>query len=282
MRDAIGWHLERLSARYGADFPLRNMQPLAAAQAPAQAQSATTTQSPSRPAQGRTGRPPREAPIRPEIHGFTPPRRGAKPAAPEAPPIPRAADLDAFAAALADCTRCKLSEQRKQVVFGEGNPAADLMFVGEAPGAQEDRLGRPFVGPAGQLLDRIIENAMGLQRADVYIANINKCRPPGNRNPEPDEVAACLPLLARQIELVQPKVLVALGRVAAANLLGSSDSVTRLRGRALEAHGVPVVVTWHPAYLLRNPSAKRETWEDIKRVNRLLGLPEVPPPRTGS
>ncbi len=176
------------------------------------------------------------------------------------------------------CTRCRLHEGRQHVVFGEGNLMARVFFVGEAPGAVEDQTGRPFVGPAGQLLDRILAGAMGLQRSEVFIANINKCRPPGNREPEPDEVAACMPYLARQIALVQPEVIVCLGRTAAQNLLGSTESTTALRARQHDYHGIPVVVTWHPAYLLRDPSHKRETWDDIKRVNRLLGLPDVPPP----
>lgn len=174
------------------------------------------------------------------------------------------------------CRKCKLCENRKTVVFGEGNPRPDVLFVGEAPGAVEDQTGRPFVGPAGQLLDKILQGAMGLSRADVYIANVNKCRPPGNRAPEPDEVAACLPFLKRQVELLAPKVIVALGRVAAHNLLGRTEAMRDLRGRDLDYCGIPVVVTWHPAFLLRDPSHKRETWEDIKRVNRLLGRPEVP------
>jgi uracil-DNA glycosylase len=154
-----------------------------------------------------------------------------------------------------------------------------VMFIGEAPGAREDASGRPFVGDAGQLLDRILQAAMGLERSEAFIANVNKCRPPGNRAPEPDEVAACLPYLKQQVELVQPKVLVCLGRTAAQNLLGSSDSIAKMRQQQHEYLGIPVVVTWHPAYLLREPSHKRETWEDIKRVNRLLGRPEVPAPK---
>ena len=150
------------------------------------------------------------------------------------------------------------------------------MFVGEAPGAREDESGRPFVGPAGELLTRIIENAIGLPRAAVYIANVNKCRPPNNRDPEPDEVATCLPYLRAQIRAIRPAVIVALGRVAAHNLLSTTLSMTQLRGRELDYEGIPVVATWHPAYLLRQPSAKRETWDDIKRVNRLLGRPDVP------
>jgi uracil-DNA glycosylase family 4 len=208
-------------------------------------------------------------------------------AAPPLPPPspPDAAAIERRAAALAElrrevlpCTKCKLHEGRRNTVFGEGSPSARVLFVGEAPGAVEDQTGRPFVGPAGQLLDKILANAMGLRRDQVFIANINKCRPPGNREPQPDEVAACLPFLRRQIEILQPEVIVCLGRTAAQNLLGTTASTTALRGRQLDYLGIPVVVTWHPAYLLRDPSHKRETWDDVKRVNRLLGGPEVPPP----
>ncbi len=174
------------------------------------------------------------------------------------------------------CTRCKLHQARQVAVFGEGDPEARVMFVGEAPGAKEDQTGRPFVGPAGQLLDRIIEGAMGLRREDVFIANLNKCRPPNNRTPDAEEVAACLPYLKEQVQLVRPEVIVCLGRTAAQNLLGSTESTTALRRRQHAYADTPVVVTWHPAYLLREPSRKRETWDDIKKVNRLLGLPEVP------
>jgi DNA polymerase len=174
------------------------------------------------------------------------------------------------------CRKCKLCDSRKSVVFGEGTRRPEVLFVGEAPGAVEDQTGRPFVGPAGQLLDKILEGAMGYRREDVYIANINKCRPPGNRDPEPDEVAACMPFLRQQVALLQPKVIVALGRIAAHNLLGTDVPMRELRGRELSYDGIPVVVTWHPAFLLRDPSRKPETWQDIKRVNRMLGRPEDP------
>ena len=186
-------------------------------------------------------------------------------------------DLDSLHRLVTTCRKCKLCDHRTQTVFGEGAGDARVLFVGEAPGAREDELGRPFVGPAGRLLTRIIENAMGLRRDEVYIANVNKCRPPGNRNPEPDEVAACLPFLHAQIRAVEPEVIVVPGRVAAQSLLGTHQSMGQLRGRELDLHGIPVVPTWHPAYLLRNEAAKADTWEDIKRVNRLLGRPEVPP-----
>jgi DNA polymerase len=168
------------------------------------------------------------------------------------------------------CDRCKLcSLGRRQVVFGVGNPQAALMFVGEAPGADEDIQGEPFVGRAGQLLTKIIE-AIELRREDVYIANVIKCRPPGNRNPEPDEVIACQPFLFRQIDVVQPKVIVALGKFAAQTLLSTDTPITRLRGRVHPFRNALLVPTFHPAYLLRSPDKKRETWEDMKLVRSLL------------
>jgi len=171
----------------------------------------------------------------------------------------------------ADCSRCKLHTLgRTQVVFGVGDPTADLMFVGEAPGADEDIQGEPFVGRAGQLLTKIIE-AIGLRREDVYIANVIKCRPPGNRNPEPDEVEQCEPFLFRQIDTVKPKVIVALGKFAAQCLLRSNDPITRIRGREFKYRDAILIPTYHPAYLLRTPSAKREVWEDMKRVRAILG-----------
>jgi DNA polymerase len=170
----------------------------------------------------------------------------------------------------ADCSRCKLHTMgRTQVVFGVGNPNADLMFVGEAPGADEDVQGEPFVGRAGQLLTKIIE-AIDLKRDDVYIANVIKCRPPGNRNPEPDEVEQCEPFLFRQIDTVKPKVIVALGKFAAQCLLRTNDPITRIRGREFKYRDAILIPTYHPAYLLRTPSAKREVWADMKRVRAIL------------
>ena len=181
-----------------------------------------------------------------------------------------AAALAAIRADLGDCIRCKLHAQgRKQIVYGVGNPSADLMFVGEAPGADEDIQGEPFVGRAGQLLTKIIE-AMGYTRKDVYIANVLKCRPPGNRNPEPDEVATCQPFLLRQIDVVQPKVMVALGTFAAQALLNSKDPISRLRGRAWPCRNRLLVPTFHPAFLLRSPDRKRDTWDDMKLVMSIL------------
>ncbi|MGE5815008.1 MAG: uracil-DNA glycosylase [Acidobacteriota bacterium] len=171
---------------------------------------------------------------------------------------------------IGDCTRCKLHKLgRTQIVFGVGNPNADLMFVGEAPGQDEDIQGFPFVGRAGQLLTKIIE-AIDLNREDVYIANVLKCRPPNNRNPEPDEVATCQPFLKRQIEAVRPKVIVALGSFAAKTLLQTEESISRLRGRVYKYGDAQLVATYHPAYLLRSPDKKRDTWEDMKKVRALL------------
>ena len=169
-----------------------------------------------------------------------------------------------------DCSRCKLHTLgRKQVVFGVGNPNADLMFVGEAPGADEDIQGEPFVGRAGQLLTKIIE-AIDLRREDVYIANVIKCRPPNNRNPEPDEVEQCEPFLFRQVDIIKPKVIVALGKFAAQCLLKSDAPITRIRGREFTYRDAVLIPTYHPAYLLRNPSAKRDVWEDMKKVRAIL------------
>jgi len=171
---------------------------------------------------------------------------------------------------IGDCTRCKLHAMgRRQIVFGVGNPDADLMFVGEAPGGDEDIQGIPFVGRAGQLLTKIIE-AIGLKREQVYIANVIKCRPPGNRNPEQDEVDTCEPFLFQQIDIIKPKVIVALGTFAARALLRTLDPISRLRGRVYDYRGAKLIPTFHPAYLLRNPSSKREVWEDMKVVRRLL------------
>jgi DNA polymerase len=169
-----------------------------------------------------------------------------------------------------DCSRCKLHGLgRQQVVFGVGNPDADLMFVGEAPGADEDIQGIPFVGRAGQLLTKMIE-AINLRREDVYIANVIKCRPPGNRNPEPDEIAQCEPFLLRQIAAINPKVIVALGAFAAKTLLRSEESISRLRGRIYDFQGAKLIPTFHPSFLLRSPDRKRDAWEDLKRARALL------------
>ena len=172
---------------------------------------------------------------------------------------------------IGDCTRCRLHKGRTNLVFGVGNVNAELMFVGEGPGADEDAQGEPFVGRAGQLLNNMI-SAMGLKRQDVYIANVVKCRPPGNRTPEKDECDTCSPFLMRQIDVIRPKVIVALGAVAAKNLLAVNDSMANLRGRWYDFRESRLLVTYHPAYLLRDPRQKKETWKDLQMVMKYLGL----------
>jgi DNA polymerase len=178
---------------------------------------------------------------------------------------------------IGDCTRCRLHKGRTNLVFGVGNVNADLMFVGEGPGADEDAQGEPFVGRAGQLLNNMI-SAMGLKREEVYIANVVKCRPPGNRTPEKDECDTCSPFLMRQIDVIKPKVIVALGAVAAKNLLAVNDSMANLRGRWYEFRDSKLLVTYHPAYLLRDPRQKKEAWKDLQMAMKYLGL--KPPAKT--
>jgi uracil-DNA glycosylase family 4 len=177
--------------------------------------------------------------------------------------------IEAIQADMKDCRRCKLAPSRKNIVFGSGNPKAELMFVGEAPGADEDEQGLPFVGRAGQLLTKIIE-AMEMSRNDVFICNILKCRPPGNRNPEPDEIAACEQFLFRQIAVVRPKIICALGAYGAQTLLKTTEAIGRLRGRVIDYRGLKLVATYHPAYLLRNPMEKRKVWEDMQLIRKYL------------
>ena len=179
--------------------------------------------------------------------------------------------LDDVRARMGECTLCKLHKGRHTIVFGVGNPEARLMFVGEAPGEDEDLKGEPFVGKAGQLLTKMIE-AMGLRREDVYICNTVKCRPPNNRNPEPDELAACEPFLKGQLASVKPEVIVTLGKFAAQALLREQTPITRLRGQWREYEGIPVMPTFHPAYLLRSPQEKTKVWEDLQSVMKKLSL----------
>ena len=178
--------------------------------------------------------------------------------------------LQALEEEFKNCQRCPLGRSRTKLVFGAGNPEARLMFVGEAPGFDEDRQGLPFVGQAGQLLTRII-GAMKLKRETVYIANCLKCRPPNNRSPIPDEIATCHPILKRQIEIIRPRVICALGKFAAQTLLGTSDPISRLRGHFFERDGLKILPTFHPAYLLRNPADKKLVWEDMQKIMKELG-----------
>jgi uracil-DNA glycosylase len=247
-------------------------------------------------------RPPAPAPApppapRPEVARAVAPERPApapRPASPpvtasgngllidvpqKAPPYPGALPgvvdgerpaLDEIRRTLGDCQRCKLCTGRKNIVFGAGNPRADLVFVGEGPGENEDLKGIPFVGAAGDLLTKMIQ-AMGFSRDDVYICNVVKCRPPGNRNPEPDEIASCEPFLRSQLLAIQPKVIVALGKFAAQTLLRDTTPITRLRGQWREYQGVKLMPTFHPAYLLRSPNEKRKAWEDLQQVMKIFG-----------
>ena len=177
-------------------------------------------------------------------------------------------DWDELRICVSECTRCELSASRTKTVFGVGNHSADWMIIGEAPGAEEDRRGEPFVGRAGKMLDEMLR-AIGQSRDSVFIANILKCRPPHNRDPKPTEASECRAYLERQIALVQPKIILAVGKIAAQNLLGCDDPVGRMRGRAHDLNGIPLVVTYHPAYLLRSPSQKRKSWSDLCLASRL-------------
>ncbi|MHB8419705.1 MAG: uracil-DNA glycosylase [Myxococcales bacterium] len=220
-----------------------------------------TFPAPMAPSAGKPGKSAREPPTAAPL-----PAQASRERAPTAARLP----LPQIREELGDCRRCKLHAGRTNIVFGVGNPQAELVFVGEGPGADEDRRGEPFVGAAGQLLDKMIA-AMGLARSDVYICNVVKCRPPGNRNPEPDEIAACAPFLRQQVASIQPKVIVALGKFAAQFLLSENTPITRLRGRWREYDGIPLMPTFHPAYLLRSPGEKGKAWEDLKAVLKALG-----------
>jgi len=189
--------------------------------------------------------------------------------APEKTPRSETLTLADVKKELGDCKRCKLHRTRKTIVFGEGNEEARLMFIGEGPGYDEDVQGRPFVGRAGQLLTKIIES-INLSREEVYIANIIKCRPPQNRNPEPDEIESCNPFLMKQIRVIQPRIICALGTFSAQTLLKTNTKITALRGKLYELEGIKVIPTYHPAFLLRNPERKREVWEDMKKIEELL------------
>jgi len=209
---------------------------------------------------------PEETPIPPRKPFPAPPEVGGI-----VPPAERLAALRAIQEEIGDCTRCALHAGRNKIVFADGSPTARLMFVGEGPGADEDAQGLPFVGRAGQLLNNMI-TAMGLKREEVYIANVVKCRPPSNRTPEPEEAHTCSPFLFRQIDVVRPEVLVALGATAATYLLGQKQPLAGLRGRVLSVRGTRLVVTYHPAYLLRDPRQKKEAWADLQIAMRELGL----------
>jgi len=212
-----------------------------------------------------------------ELKGDRPTVRSAAPASPD----PGGEAFGELRREVLACTRCRLAEGRKSVVFGEGDPSADLLVVGEAPGLEEDKSGRPFVGPAGKLLDKMLA-AIEFRREEVFICNVLKCRPPDNRDPLGDEVASCRPYLRRQVELIKPKAICAFGRFAAQTLLASEASLTRLRGATHDFMGIPVVATYHPAALLRNTQWKRPAWEDLQRLRRIYDEAGGRPPGGGS
>lgn len=227
---------------------------------------------PERPAGTQAAPPPRpaQAPPHPYRPPVSRPPQTPTPSRPRQPATPET--LQGIRADLGECTRCPLCQKRRNIVFGEGNPNARLMFIGEGPGFDEDLSGRPFVGKAGHLLTDIITKGMKLRREDVYIANIVKCRPPNNRNPLPNEAATCYPFLERQIAAIKPEFICTLGKVAAQVLSGSRDSMTAIRGRPFNYRGIRVMPTYHPAYLLRQPEKKRETWADIKVLMGWMGM----------
>ena len=215
-----------------------------------------------------------------QLEGFSPEQESIRERGPAVVNPPEPCESDMFRASqrklyelrsqMGNCQRCRLAGGRTTIVFGSGNPCAPLMFVGEGPGREEDMKGLPFVGAAGDLLTRMI-NAMQFTRDEVYIANIVKCRPPQNRDPEPDEVDTCMSFLEKQIEIIAPKALVLLGRVAAQSLLRVSTSITAMRGAFKDYKGIPAMVTYHPAYLLRNPKAKKTVWDDLQQVMKIFG-----------
>jgi DNA polymerase len=228
--------------------------------------------SPARPPAAPLVTPPTAQPPHAPTLFAEPPPPAPSPAAPLLTGADRLRALDVIREQVNACTRCRLHEQRNRTVFSRGSPFAPLAFVGEGPGRDEDAQGLPFVGAAGQLLDKII-TAMGLTEDDVYICNVVKCRPPNNRVPQPDEMATCGPYLSEQLATVRPQVMVALGKTAASYLLGTTDAMRKLRNDWYEWRGLPLRVTWHPAYLLRQPEAKKDTWEDMKVVLERLGRP---------
>lgn len=267
-------NLIELDRGFGVEFTARSVPPATVAPAPSTAKAPVQLASAPR----AVPTPPINSPAAINPAAASPVIAVTAPAAPPAEPtgLP-AADLDAIATEISTCQACKLCGSRNRTVPGEGSPSAELLFVGEGPGADEDAQGRPFVGAAGQLLTRMIE-AMGFKRGEVFIANVLKCRPPGNRTPEPDEVAACMPYLRRQIAALRPKLICTLGNTPLRALLGDPAlGITRMRGKKLSFAGITLIPTFHPSYLLRNPEAKKPCWEDLQVVLKELG--RTPPKR---
>ncbi len=274
VRALVGWY--ESTGAWGLPLSPPSAQPAPQAQAFARE---PTHDEPLPTREPATFQPPpeRSAPQAPPV--FTPAAPPARPVAARAEvqtPEARVERLRVLASEVTSCTRCGLCQTRTQTVFSRGNPLSELLFVGEGPGVEEDLAGEPFVGPAGQLLDKMIA-AMGYRAGEVYICNIVKCRPPENRKPEPDEMEACKSYLAAQIELVRPKFIVALGATAIQGLLGTTEGITKLRGKWKMYRGIPVMPTFHPAYLLRQPTAKREVWSDLQEVMTRVG--KKPPAR---
>ena len=277
--------LRALTSGFLAHAELDALLGLNAVPMPAPAQPAPRAPSPAAQPAARRAAPPAAEPA---------PRRAAPPVAqrPSSPPAPASAPADdaglaqrraeseqklgALARRMAGCTRCKLSEGRTNLVFGQGDAVAEIAFVGEGPGRNEDERGLAFCGPSGDLLTKMIQ-AMGIERGDAFICNVVKCRPPGNRNPQPDEMGTCLPFLREQLSIVRPKVIVALGKTAAVGLglLAPNEGLGRNRGRELSWEGIPVILTYHPAYLLRTPADKRKTWQDLQRAFPYLSRRKV-------
>ena len=268
----------------GPFFRNRGASPRAEAAATQQTQFVATPERPReqqvRPAPSQVA----AAPAGPTAPPYAPPATIKIPTAPVFAFAPKAPEISLFEGKIENdslekiradigpnCTRCKLHKKRTNIVFGVGNPKAELMFVGEGPGADEDAQGEPFVGRAGKLLTQMIE-AMGLKRSDVYIANVVKCRPPENRLPEKDEIATCSPYLLRQVEVIKPKAIVALGSCSAQTLLQTTQGISKFRGEWFDFHGTKLMATYHPAYLLRNPPAKADVWKDLQKVMAYLGL----------
>jgi DNA polymerase len=288
-------HLESLQRAGVRNLPIADwVQPIAASEPPAEESTkpaATGNESskqtpqpePASPPQFPPASPPPPAPpVRPPSFGagslFDEPGFDTDPV----PPLARAAMLHVLAEEVAACQKCpNLAANRTQTVFADGSPTADLIFIGEAPGADEDRTGVPFVGRAGQLLTDMITKGMGMKRESVYIANIIKCRPPENRDPTGEEAANCLPYLEKQIETIRPRFICLLGRIAAQHILGTTLSMGRLRQKWHRYRGIPTLVTYHPAYLLRNPAAKKDSWEDLQLLMNAMGLP-IPSRRTST
>jgi uracil-DNA glycosylase family 4 len=278
-----GGRFLQVDARVAAEARAAGLpRPAALARPPVASKAAPAPQAPppaAPPTPPRAAAPLAERPLATRVQAPAPAALLEVPAQtrPFAGPLPGGVEgerplLDDIRRELGDCRRCKLCTGRKNIVFGSGNPRAELVFVGEGPGESEDQQGVPFVGAAGQLLTKMIE-AMGYRRDDIYICNVVKCRPPGNRNPEPDEVAACEPFLRAQLKAIQPKAIVALGKFAAQTLLRDTTAISRLRGTWREYEGIQLMPTFHPAYLLRQPAEKRKAWEDLQQVMKFFGKP---------